>query len=336
MVASRIARSRWRATLAGACLLVAACAAVDVEPPASRSALPAGVLSPWMSVSGGWLAGPPSAGGAVPPAFPPVAGPTLRQVLMRPVSVAARGDDVYVADAGTRALYRYVRSADRLQVLAALGPVRPGMALGLAVDAGRSVYVADPASGRAYALDPAGRLRTNYAAPHAQPMPVAIAVVGPRADVLVADGALQRVIRYNALGRPIGELPSDRVRFGEIVDLKTGPRGVYVLDRAARQIVVFERGEVFADAYAVDEAADPTALAVDRSGRVYVLDAADQTIVVYANGMPITRFGGIGSVPGRFVQATSIDADENLVYVADAGNARVQLLLAAPESMRPR
>ena len=68
----------------------------------------------------------------------------------------------------------------------------------------------------------------------------------------------------------------------------------------------------------------------------HVLDAADQTIVVYANGMPITRFGGIGSVPGRFVQATSIDADENLVYVADAGNARVQLLLAAPESMRPR
>lgn len=330
------ARRRGSTVAALAFVVLAACAAVDVEPPARAQNLSAGVLSPWMSIGGGWLAAAPTAaGGAAPaPAMPAVPGG--RRMLMRPVSVAARGDDVYIADAAARVLYRYERSADRLQTIAVLGAIRAGLPIGLAVDSARSVYVADPASGRAYALDSAGRLRTRYVAPHAQPLPVAIAPIGPGPDVLVADGALQRVIRYNPLGRPIGELPSDRIRFNEIVDMRAGPRGVYVLDRAARQVVVFERGETFADAISLDDVADPVALAVDRTDRVYVLDAADQTIVVYSNGVAISRFGGGGAVPGRFAGPTSIDADENLVYVADGGNARVQLLLATPEGARPR
>jgi DNA-binding beta-propeller fold protein YncE len=86
----------------------------------------------------------------------------------------------------------------------------------------------------------------------------------------------------------------------------------------------------------------PTALAIGRQGRLYVVDAGNDRIQVFdAAGRSLTRWGGAGTDDGQFrfrrpdrcddvgdclpdvAGAVAVDGQER-VYVADYGNSRVQ------------
>ena len=71
---------------------------------------------------------------------------------------------------------------------------------------------------------------------------------------------------------------------------------------------------------------EATALGVDPSGGVYVADAGQDVIVQLAlDGTIEARHGGSGVQPGAFDAPAAIDPTNGLMlYVADAGNARVQ------------
>ncbi len=71
---------------------------------------------------------------------------------------------------------------------------------------------------------------------------------------------------------------------------------------------------------------EATALGVDPSGRVYVADAGQDVIVQLApDGTVQARHGGSGVQPGAFDAPAAIDPTNGLMlYVADAGNARIQ------------
>lgn len=74
------------------------------------------------------------------------------------------------------------------------------------------------------------------------------------------------------------------------------------------------------------DAQEPCALAVDRSGRVYVADAARARILVLSPaGEPIRAIGRPGSAPdGRFFEPRGITAGAGFhLIVADTGNARI-------------
>jgi DNA-binding beta-propeller fold protein YncE len=67
-------------------------------------------------------------------------------------------------------------------------------------------------------------------------------------------------------------------------------------------------------------------IAVDLSGRVYVVDAVRNTIYLFdADGQAITSFGGSGTNEGQFDDPTDIDPTTGLlINVADGGNSRIQ------------
>jgi hypothetical protein len=71
---------------------------------------------------------------------------------------------------------------------------------------------------------------------------------------------------------------------------------------------------------------EATALGVDPSGRLYVADGGQDVIVQLApDGMVEERHGGPGVQPGAFDRPAAIDPSNGLMlYVADAGNARIQ------------
>lgn len=68
------------------------------------------------------------------------------------------------------------------------------------------------------------------------------------------------------------------------------------------------------------------ALGIDPSGRLYVADAGQDVIIQLApNGTVQARHGGPGVQPGTFNGPAAIDPTNGLMlYVADAGNARIQ------------
>lgn len=73
----------------------------------------------------------------------------------------------------------------------------------------------------------------------------------------------------------------------------------------------------------------PRAVAVDKQDRIYVLDSLNHRIQVFASsGDWLYTFGELGQGPGQFVGPADlcIDTDNNLVFVADKGNKRIQVL----------
>jgi len=87
-------------------------------------------------------------------------------------------------------------------------------------------------------------------------------------------------------------------------------------------------------AFGEESLLQPRAISVDAAGRVFVADDSDQTIKVFFGGERIAVVGGRGSAPGRFGRVDAMAIDGNLLAVADSVNARVQILLVSPESLR--
>lgn len=285
------------------------------------------LLTPWLSLNGGW-----SADARQPFQGAPIAG--ARLAFVQPIGVAAQGDLVFVADAGARVVWRLERSRDAMSRFA---PYRGGTAdvgASLQVGSDLSVWVALPAEHEVVQYDVRGRLLRRWRDDANIPRPVAVAVPESRSEVLVGDGTTAQVAVFNPLGRPVrllggGSTPA----LQSIAAMALGPEGLYVLDRLAQQVVVLGPFGEVVGVIGEHQLVRPRALAVDASGRIFVGDDADQRIKVYRGTKLLATSGGAGAGPGRFGRIEALAVDGNMLYVADSLNARVHVMLIAPPSM---
>jgi hypothetical protein len=181
-----------------------------------------------------------------------------------------------------------------------------------------------------------GRLVRRWVDEMDVPRPVAVAVPEDRSRVLIGDGASARIVVFDPLGRPQGVLGGRRASvLQSIAAMRFGPRGLYVLDRLAQQVVVLDpRGEPV-EIIGENQLVQPRAMAVDRTGRVFVADDAQQRIKVFRGPELLASVGGHGVGPGRFGRIESLALDGNMLYVADSMQARVQIMLVAPAALDP-
>ena len=311
----------------GLALGLVSCAADDV--PAARTAGGGtnAVLTPWLSVTGGWRVDPQAPLLAARPAG-------ARLNFVQPVGVAAQGEVLLVADAGARTLWRVDRGRDTVAAFAQFtsGGIEQGASLQLGNDF--SAWIALPADHMVVQYDVRGRVVRRWRDEANAPRPVAVAVPADRADVFVGDAGTAQIVVFDPLGRTRGLLGGGRGNLLQSIAAMTfGPRGLYVLDRVAQQVLVLGAGGQVLEVVGENQLVQPRALAVDRSGRVFVSDDVDQTIKVFRGAQLLATAGGIGSGPGRFGRIEALAVDGNLLYVADSVNARVQLLLVAPPSL---
>lgn len=307
-------------------LALAGCAAEDAavrRPPENRGNA---LLTPWLTLNGGWRLdqAPLRPGRAT--------GPRLQ--FLQPVGVAARGDVVLVADAAARTLWRLDRSRD---TMAAFAPFTgSGAEQGVSIQLGNdlSAWVALPAEHMVVQYDARGRVVRQWRDEANAARPVAVAVPEHRGDVLIGDGATAQVMVFDPMGRTRELLGRGRsAALQSIAAMALGPRGLYVLDRIAQQVVVLgAQGEVL-ELIGENQLVQPRALAVDRSGRVFVSDDIDQRIKVFRGTRLLTAVGGVGAGPDRFGRIEALAIDGHLLYVADSLNARVQVMLVTPSSM---
>lgn len=320
-------RRRRIVALGGACLAAGLCgctvnAPADVAPTPRDSQL----LTPWLSIDGGWRLGP-----STRPFAAPATGPRL--AFVQPVGVAARGDMLLVADAGARTLWRLDRTRD---AMAAFAPFSGAGAQGASMHIGADfhVWVALPAEHMVVQYDPSGRVVSRWRDEVLISRPVAVAVPEERGVVLIGDGASTEVVAFDPLGRAMRKLGSGRVHaLQSIAAMESGPRGLYVLDRLAQQVVVLGPAGQVVEVVGENHLVQPRAMAVDRAGRVFVADDADQLIKVFRGTSLLGALGGRGRGPGRFGRIEAMAVDGNLLYVADSLNARVQVLMVAPPSL---
>jgi DNA-binding beta-propeller fold protein YncE len=326
---------RRRALAFGAALSalgLAACAAEDLQPqaepaPAGATGTGGALLTPWLSLAGGWRLDSASS--------LQIARPRGGRVnFVQPVGVAVRNDVLLVADAGARVIWKFDRLRDAMAPFATFTGFGPEQGASMVVGNDLSVWVALPADHVVVQYDLRGQVVRRWADSFDAPRPTAVAVPEDRSEVLIADGASARVLVFDPLGRPRSVLGGTRpAMLQSVAAMAFGPRGLYVLDRIAQQVVVLDPRGVPIEVIGEHQLVQPRALAVDASGRVFVSDDLEQKIKVFRGNQLLASVGGMGNGPGRFGRIESMALDGNLLYVADSLNARVQILLVAPASL---
>jgi len=122
-----------------------------------------------------------------------------------------------------------------------------------------------------------------------------------------------------------------------------GRDGIYVVDRLAKRVVVLGWDGVFHYAFGEGVLNEPGAIAVTGDNIVFISDNFDDTIRVYRgnrtkgkNLVLADRVGGSGVAPGSFNGIGGLTVVDDLLYVADSLNARVQIYLIDPRSLNSR
>ncbi len=250
--------------------------------------------------------------------------PTGPAGLSYPVAIAAYVNDLFIADAGRRAVYRFDQAADALSVFAPLD-VDP-VAADLYLDDDLSLYVVDARSAQVLRFDASGRLVQRFANSANLSYPVAVVADRRRARVLVADRLYAHVLEFNQLGTLTGTIRL-RSPLGTAVAMARQGDDLYVVDQQAHRV---QRVALDRDVQTQFGAADlerPVAVAADRYGRVFVADDADNRIKVFLEDELEAVAGGRELGWGQIADLW-IDAER--LYVADGLSSRVLVFNLLP------
>ncbi len=159
--------------------------------------------------------------------------------------------------------------------------------------------------------------------------------------VFVADTGNHRVLQFDADGRRVFEFGGYGWSEGELSDPSdvTAREGfrVFVVDEGNERIQEFDirdrspEGTVFpfgeGDGFGSEELVSPSRIELDGEGRVYVSDGLCHCVWIFTpTGALQGRLGGLGDAPTRFRDPGGVAVGpEGRVFVADAGNGRVQV-----------
>ncbi len=160
--------------------------------------------------------------------------------------------------------------------------------LAVAVDQNGRIFVADTGDGVIKAFDPNGKYLSEFGAAQLQD-PFQLTYAQNR--LWVADPTLRKVQVFNTDGKFLKTFVQSPAQTGKKVEYLT-----------------------------------PTAVAVAKSGEVYVADTATQTVRVYdAEGRELRRFGHPGNDNGGLMYPNALWVAGDKVFVSDSNNARIQV-----------
>jgi len=312
------------ALLLAGCIVGAPGASGDAVAP--RSGRP--LVTPWLSLTGARLA--PAADATGTPSLG--SGPLAFHRFVHPTSAAVHGNDVYIADSGAGAVFRFDIA------LGAMTPLKGIQAHGTTrvFAAGDfSLYVLDAQNRRVQRFARSGQLLATYGDGINLVRPVDIAVDDADGRVLVADGAFNQLVAFHPLGRASYVVPlrgNERNRVLSIGAIAIGRDALYVSDPACRCIARVARDGTVLDTFGHQVIGQPGALAVDRHRRVFVADRFDRSLKVFMDGRLIFN---LPAAALGLQQVGDLRISEDQLALADGAGARVELLRIAPPQQAP-
>jgi hypothetical protein len=286
----------------------------EVQAEAERGAYPRArpavdvTLVPWTQIAGARLVAPPkNAGGAY-------------VKFVRPMAVALRAGELFVADAGVAAVLHISVAGQTMTALAG-APSQPGVRLQAGHD--QSLYVLDPVRRVVLRFAPTGQLMQSIAPPpDVVGLPADLALDERRGLLLIADSSLNQLVMMPLMGGSAYPLTPEP-RLTRIDSVAGGADGFYVTDVLCHCVAVLGVDGRLRARFGAETLRSPGAIAVDRGERVFVADRFDNSIKVYSGGRHIA------TVPAATLGVTGIAdiaVDEATLAVADDAGARIALL----------
>ncbi len=261
-------------------------------------------------------------------------GPSPVTGFTTPVGAAARGDQVYIADSQSPAVY-LMNLGSR-----AFKPIRDGggEALAWPMDVevmNDEVAVADGQRAEVLVYSAAGEYRRSMGR-GALKRPASLAWDAANGRLFVVDSAAHGVVAFDASGRELWRRTARGTGPGEFnfpsgVAFKSNVGLVIADSMNARVQILSPTGEPIRTFGRKGDAAGnfslPRGVAIDSQDHIYVLDSQFENVQIFnVEGQLLMAFGQEGRGSGEFHLPAGITIDEqDRIWIADAYNRRVQI-----------
>jgi DNA-binding beta-propeller fold protein YncE len=258
-----------------------------------------------------------------------IVGSSAEKTMTQPYGIAVGPDRrVYVADSVGGVIHVYnVERKDYSTI-----KVDAASLIGIAV-VGQRIFVTDSVSGTLLCLDGKGHVQWSRGPRDGFVRPTGIAA---SADLLyVVDTLQNRVVMVGLNGTVLGSFGtrgSDPGQFNFPTNIARTPDGrLLVTDTLNFRVQVFDRNGKALSTFGRlgDGPGDfdkPKGVAVDSGGHVYVVEGLNDVVQIFdTDGRLLLAFGGSGAGPGELWLPSGIAIVNDVVYVADAANRRVQM-----------
>jgi len=256
-------------------------------------------------------------------------GPDDEVRFLSPVSVGGVDNYLYIVDAGQRTVFRYDLVTTEIEAIGSVGFHLVGDPGDIYVDKDRSFYIVDQAGNQVVHFNERGEPIQVFQDLANLSRPIAVTVEDDSENVLVADGSFSHIVEFNKFGkalRAIGSRGTGAGHFRAITAMVKGVEGLYVLDRLEVPVQVISLDGEYKYSFGESYQVFPSAIAVNDDRVVFVADKSDNTIRVYKDAVLLGVVGGTGAAPGRFREITGMWINNDLLFVADSMNRRVQVM----------
>lgn len=250
--------------------------------------------------------------------------------LQGPTSTVASRNLVYFLDDGHNSLYVYDVSTQSAKTMDSAYRMVDGKTARLYLGPHHQLYVIDSFGNQVLQFGFNGDFVTRYVDPMNLNTPVGVCVNPHNKNVMIADSYYSHIIEFGQDGSPLA-LHGLRSRSGaqagnNIVAMACTEEAMYVVSKLSYDINVFNYAGQLLHKISRKEVRNPTSIAVDQYGRIYVSDFHNDQIHVYNEKGYIESYGGMGSEMMSFRDIKSLWVDGNFLYVSDSMNRRIQIL----------
>ena len=255
--------------------------------------------------------------------------------MVRPMAVVASAGILFVADTGAGCVHRFdTLAGDYARIGADDGKPLPSP-VGLARGADGEIYVADSVRAQVLVIRPGTRVASPLSLGITLKQPTGLAFDRAGRRLYVADTGEHRIHVFEADGSLAGSIGKRGTGAGEFnfpTYIWRRPEGeLYVTDALNFRIQTFDAAGNFLGRFGrqgdgVGDTARPKGIATDRHGHVYLVDALLHAFQIFdATGHLLLPVGERGQDRGEFWLPTGIFIDDDLIYVADTYNQRIQV-----------
>lgn len=254
---------------------------------------------------------------------------------LRDKNVAVASAEVKLHDYNRGVIFKLDLKTGRMNILHGAGDIIEDEISDIYIAKDHSFYVTDIEGRRALHFSPDGDLLKIYRNPPNIFRPIAITVDEERKEVLIADETYSHIVAFDMeKAEPkygMGDRGEGPGKFRIITDMIAIPDGYLVSDRIELRVQVLDKAGNYIADFGRSELMFPTALEMDKFGRVYVSDKSDSMIKVFKAGKLIEKIGSNGYGPGEFRYISDMKIHKDQLYVVDNLNGRIQVFDIIPE-----
>ena len=248
------------------------------------------------------------------------------------VAVAVTSEGLLAVTDGTKCCVHLLTNKGTLVKSIGGEGIIGGTLFGVAFDLKGNIWVTDCSNNKLVKLSQSGQLLLTIHHTHSgsdrfwEPAGVSVSQEGL---IYVCDSGNHRITMHDEEGKflfAFGTEGSGPQQFSRPHDIAFGSDGLlYITDFKNDRVCVWSKEGTFKRDFKTNSR--PTCIAATSDNHLLVTSCYSKTVMVYTvEGEPINQFGAESSQPGMFHRCWGICINNSgVVYVADAGNNRVQV-----------